>query len=49
MTPDLSAALVGQIVSGVGGALIAITGTKMVLDRFRGPTASMAMGLMLMA
>lgn len=49
MAPDVTAALLGRIVSGVGGTLLTITGAKMVLDRFSGPTVAMAMGLMLMA
>jgi predicted MFS family arabinose efflux permease len=47
--PDFTMALLGRIVSGIGGTLLTITGAKMVLDRFSGPTVALAMGLMLMA
>ncbi|PTM49888.1 MFS transporter [Phreatobacter oligotrophus] len=49
MAPDVTTALAGRIVSGIGGTLLTITGAKMVLDRFSGPTVALAMGLMLMA
>ncbi len=49
MAPDFAMALVGRIVSGIGGTLLTITGAKMVLDRFSGATVALAMGLMLMA
>ncbi|WP_198377717.1 CynX/NimT family MFS transporter [Neoroseomonas rubea] len=42
-------AMAGRLVSGVGGALLAIACAKMVLDRFSGASLAPALGLMLMA
>lgn len=42
-------AMAGRLVSGIGGALLAIACAKMVLDRFSGPALSPALGLMLVA
>ena len=42
-------AMAGRLVSGVGGALLAIACAKMVLDRFSGAALSPALGLMLVA
>lgn len=42
-------AMAGRLVSGIGGALLAIACAKMVLDRFSGAALSPALGLMLVA
>ncbi|MEO3475055.1 MFS transporter [Roseomonas sp. CAU 1739] len=42
-------AMAGRLVSGAGGALLAIACAKMVLDRFSGAALSPALGLMLVA
>ncbi|GGJ19633.1 MFS transporter [Neoroseomonas lacus] len=42
-------AMAGRLVSGIGGALLAIACAKMVLDRFSGPALSPALGMMLVA
>ena len=49
LAPDFAFAVMGRLVSGVGGALLTIAGAKMVLDRFSGPAVALAMGMMLMA
>lgn len=49
MAPDYPVALAARLIAGIGGALLTITGAKMVLDRFTGAGVALAMGVMLMA
>lgn len=49
LAPGFATALAGRLVSGTGGALLAIACAKMVLDRFSGASLAPALGLMLMA
>jgi predicted MFS family arabinose efflux permease len=49
LAPGFAVALVGRLAAGIGGVLLNIALSRMVMDRFTGPSLGLALGLLLSA
>jgi predicted MFS family arabinose efflux permease len=49
LAPGFAVALAGRLAAGVGGVLLNIALSRMVMDRFAGPSLGLALGLLLSA